>query len=200
MKRKIVRTLIAILSVMVFVVFLPIVDIIAHYNDRATTPADCAVIFGAAVWRDDIPSQALYDRTMSAAQLYHDGLVKCLVLSGGASTYGAHEVAVMQDLLIADHVPQDVFILDPHGKNTTTTLNNLDKTKSYIFVSNDFHLARIALLAYRADIAHFALHKATYYNGRYKKEPYFLLREIGGLLYYFFGLNQLQHFYYTHFT
>ena len=30
----------------------------------------CGVVFGAAVWRDDKPSHALYDRTMTGIDLY----------------------------------------------------------------------------------------------------------------------------------
>lgn len=164
--------------------------ILFYYNDQALDEKDCAVIFGAAVWGVDTPSHALQDRTMSAAELYHNGLINCIVLSGGESTYGAHEVAVMQATLLEDGIPNDIFILDHDGYNTRATVRNLDPDLSYILVSNDFHLARINLFAKRFSLPDYSLHASEYLNGRYKKEPQFFFREMIAIPYYFFGLDR----------
>lgn len=164
--------------------------ILIHYNDNSTTKKDCAVVFGAAVWGVDTPSHALYDRTMSAVELYHDQTVDCIVLSGGASTYGAHEVAVMQQIVLDEGVPNDTLLLDRDGYNTRATVNNLDPSLSYILVSNDFHLARINLFAKRFDLPDHTLHASQYLNGRYKKELQFFLREMIAIPYYFFKIDR----------
>jgi len=164
--------------------------ILFHYNDHAIDTKDCAVVFGAAVWGVDTPSHALYDRTMSAVELYHDNIIECIVLSGGASTYGAHEVAVMQQVVLDNDVPNDTLLLDHDGYNTRATVKNLDPTLSYVLVSNDFHLARINLFAKRFDLPDYSLHSSTYLNGRYKKEPQFFFREMIAIPYYFFGIDQ----------
>jgi vancomycin permeability regulator SanA len=176
-----------------------LLHILSFYEHQATGNADCVVVFGAAVWPGyygPIASHALADRTASAYELYADGLTDCVVLSGGDSVYGAHEVDVMTDILLSKGVPEDAIELDREGVNTLATIENLRKDRSYILVSNDFHLARIGLLAKRSglDQQGFALHAATYGAGsgssglsaRYAREPYFVFREAVALVYYFF--------------
>ncbi len=175
-----------------------LLHILSFYPHQAVEQRDCAVVFGAAVWPGyygPVASHALADRTLSAAELYKSGLVECIILSGADSVYGAHEVDVMTDLLIAAAVPESIIELDREGVNTATTIDNLAAERSYILVSNDFHLARIGLLAQRAGLQAgphnsqegFALHAAAYQSGgRYIKEYYFTAREAVALWYYFF--------------
>lgn len=163
--------------------------VLHFYDSAADTSRDCGVVFGAAVWRDDIPSHALLDRTLEAANIYKSGRVSCIILSGGASTYGAHEVDVMQKILLENGIPQEVLVFDKGGINTRATLQNLDPTKSYVLISNDFHLARINLLAKKRSLTHFDVHASTYKHGRYPKEPYFFYREVIANIYYFLDLD-----------
>jgi vancomycin permeability regulator SanA len=166
-----------------------------HYPSTADTKRTCGVIFGAAVWRGDIPSHALADRTLSAAELYSDQRVSCLVLSGGASTYGAHEVDVMKKVLLEEGIPSDVLVYDYNGSSTIKTLENLgrlDPGNSYVLVSNDFHLGRIKLLAHQAGLSHFDVHASEYHFGRYPKEPYYFVREVIANIYYFFRLEKIN--------
>lgn len=166
--------------------------VIRFYNATTIEKKDCAVIFGAAVWRDNIPSHALFDRTKTAVALYKNNQVNCLVLSGGPSRYGEHETEVMRQLVHEYYgIAEENLVLDHNGINTLATIRNLDKSKTYIFVSNDFHLARITLMAHANGIKNFALMQATYHEGRYTKEPHFFLREVIGILYYATGLYHI---------
>ena len=155
----------------------------------------CAVVFGAAVWRDDIPSHALFDRTVSALNLYQTDRVKCLVFSGGDSTYGSHEVDVMLKLAKEVDIPESDILLDYSGINTMATIKNLngfdlsefklDKINpKFVLVSNDFHLARIQLLSAKFLKETSSTHKAKYNYGRYQKEQYFFWREVAGNIWY----------------
>ena len=147
----------------------------------------CGVIFGAAVWRDDQPSHALYDRIKTGTDLYNSNIVNCLVLSGGPSTYGAHEASVMKDFAIGEGVPKEDLFIDYEGLNTEATIRNLpQKIDHYVFISNDFHLGRIRLLAKRLDVGSFETYAATYHRGRYGRDDWFRFREFGGSLYTFF--------------
>lgn len=150
----------------------------------------CAVVFGAAVWRNDQPSWALADRVQASIDLYQKGQVNCLVLSGGASTYGDHEVDVMRRLVREAGIPNTRLYLDYNGSNTLATITNLPRKESdFVFVSNDFHLARIGLIAQKKGVEGFALHAAPYQKGRYVKNDEYFLREIAGYLLIFFGLK-----------
>lgn len=163
----------------------------SQYSKKATKPADCVVIFGAAVWKHDQPSHALYDRVISAIDVAQTQKITCFVLSGGNSTYGAHEVTVMKNMIHDAQLQNTILIEDYTGNNTLQTIKNLDKTKSYIMVSNDFHLARIKFLAWRENLPNISLHAATYHHGRYVKNTYFIFREILGLNYYGLYLDRI---------
>jgi vancomycin permeability regulator SanA len=175
----------------VLLVALLLGNLFSFYNHNASIRADCAVIFGAAVWPGyygPVASSALLDRTLAGAELYKQGLVDCIILSGADSVYGAHEVDIMTDILLSTGVPESIIELDREGLNTLQTIEHLNKDKSYILVSNDFHLARIGLLAQRYGLGErgFNLEVAEYNSGRYAREWYFIIRELVAWVYYFF--------------
>jgi vancomycin permeability regulator SanA len=159
----------------------------SNYKQNFAGNKDCAVVFGAAVWRDDIPSHALFDRTIAGINLYKNKHVSCLIFSGGKSKYGTHEAKVMKKIALKNKIPAKNIFLDYEGNSTIETVRNVRKNfaeKSLVFVSNDFHLARIKLLANRLGIKDFAVHAAKYNKGRYFKDSYFFFREILGVSFY----------------
>jgi vancomycin permeability regulator SanA len=141
-----------------------------------------------------VASHALADRTLTAVDLYKSKQADCIVLTGANSIYGAHEVDIMTDLVLKEGVPEDVIELDRDGTNTLTSIEHLDTTRTYLLVSNDFHLARIHLLAKRVGTKH-RLFAAQYGRGsglhgmsaRYSRESYFIIREVFAWWYYFFA-------------
>ena len=179
-----------IMSIVVFL--LTLLHIFSFYSHKTLETRGCAVVFGAAVWPTHfgpVASHALSDRTLTAASLYKSGLVDCIVLSGADSIYGAHEVDIMTDLLIDADIPENIIELDRIGLDTRATIEHLDKSRSYVLISNDFHLARIGLFAQRRGLndTGFSLHSASYISGgRYTKEPYFVFRDAVAFWYYFF--------------
>ena len=166
--------------------------VVSFYNYESTGEYTCAVVFGAAVWPGGVASHALADRVHEAVDLYEEGRVTCMRFSGAPSVYGKHEVEVMRDVAHSRNAPNEAIELDFHGYNTQDTIANLPSDRSYLFISNDFHLARINLFARQLGISDYALHASEYRFGRYSRESYFLLREIGALWYY--GLMPAQVF------
>ncbi|PID70253.1 hypothetical protein CSB37_02610 [bacterium DOLZORAL124_38_8] len=168
----------------VVVLMTPILFVFSQYDAQISSRKDCAVVFGAAVWKGNKPSHALYDRTKTALDLYKNHQVSCLVLSGGPSKYGTHEAEVMRQMAVKQGIPSSDIILDLNGLSTLETFKNLPKGKSFVFVSNDFHLARIKMFAWKFGLKDFDLQAAKYHAGRYGKEFYFIFRELGGLAAY----------------
>lgn len=168
-----------------------ILFLFSQYDAKISTPKDCAVVFGAAVWKDNQPSHALYDRTKTGIDLYKNGDVSCLIFSGGPSTYGEHEAVVMAQMAAEENIPASAVFLDKFGMSTLETFKNLPANKSFVFVSNDFHLARIKMFGWKFGIEDFEVQASKYHYGRYTKEPYFILRELGGLALY--GLFWWKH-------
>ncbi len=159
-------------------------------DSRFTTQIEgCGVVFGAAVWRGSQPSWALDDRVQSGIELYKNGQVKCLIFSGGESTYGDHEADVMRQIALQNGVPDEDIALDYNGINTLATVLNLPADQDqFVFVSNDFHLARIGLMAWKEKVGEYHLHAADYQQGRYLKNDQYFLREMVGYLLILFGL------------
>ncbi len=163
----------------------------SHQNSQFTGTADCAVVFGAAVWRDDIPSHALSDRMQSAIGLYKNDQVECLILSGGKSTFGAHEVDVMAKMAQEYNIPLKDIVRDMNGINTSQTLLNLeDPTEtSYVMVSQAPHLGRIAHLSRRIGIQNYALHVAIPIRWQRQQFDNFFKNEVLKNMYYAFWIS-----------
>jgi len=154
---------------------------------KSTNVYDCAVVFGAAVWPGGTPSDALNDRVNTAVDIYNEERVSCLIFSGADSAYGKHEVDVMVDIAYSREVELEDIELDYDGNNTRQTIENLDNERSYVLVSNDFHLARINLLAKQRKLKDYSVEYSLYANGRYSKEAFFVVREIAAFWYYALG-------------
>lgn len=168
------------------------ISILYNYNGSPPLTDACGVVFGAAVKRDNIPSNALNARIMAAASLYKSGVTECLILSGGPSTYGTHEAEVMREQLLVQGVPQSALTLDLEGRTTKATIANLDEDDRYIFISNNFHLARIRLLARRAGIEWYSLSGADYLGDNTHIDGKLFVREVVGNIYYFLHFDKLQ--------
>jgi len=189
-KRFSFKRLLLLLTIIAVVVFgASSISVWKHYDDKFVGQSTgCAVVFGAAVWKNDQPSHALNDRTQAAIELYKQGQVTCLVFSGGASTYGAHEAVVMSKLAREAGIPESAITEDLDGNNTLATMLNLKPQSGYVLVSNDFHLARIGLMAQKLEFENAHLHAAPYLYGRYGKEFYYFGREVLGTILIWFGL------------
>lgn len=119
-------------------------------------PADAIIVLGAAVRPDGSASPALRDRVVTACDLYREGLASHLVLSGG-HTPGrpVSEAACMRELALTEGVPAMALILDEAGWTTEATVRNTKRItqehgwERVLFVSHDYHLARIKLRAER---------------------------------------------------
>ncbi len=161
--------------------------IFSFYSEENSEQFDCAVVFGAAVWPGGTASDALSDRMQTAVTVYNKGQVSCLILSGADSAYGKHEVDVMLDIAYEGGVELEDLELDYDGINTKKTIENLTTGRSYLLISNDFHLARISLLAKQAGIEEFAVQRSQYQLGRYSNESFFIARELVAFWYYALG-------------
>ena len=148
---------------------------------------DCVVVFGAAVWPSGNPSAALRDRMFTAIDWVKRHNNHCLILSGGGyQDPRPHEVTVMRKMALRAGLPENILTLDRQGVNTLASIMNLDPTRKYLLVSNDFHLARIRMLAWKNKIQALTM-PAEYHSRRYIKENSFRLRELVAFAYYLFA-------------
>lgn len=166
---------------------LPLVLMLTFGPTRYEREADCIVVFGAKVYRDGAPSQALADRVDEGIRLYQRGLAPTLVMSGAIDqSHGGSEPAAMRARAIAAGVPASAIVVDEAGVTSAATVANTARwardrgIRRVIAVSHYYHEPRVKLLFERAGLRTYTV-PATM-RRRLLKEPYFLAREV--LAYY----------------
>ncbi|NLT34380.1 MAG: DUF218 domain-containing protein [Gaiellales bacterium] len=114
-------------------------------------PATVAIVLGAQAYADGTPSPMLADRLRAAIDLYHNGTVQRLLLSGdhGRTTYD--EVNAMKRFVLEAGVPAEDVFLDHAGFSTYETMyraRDVFQVTDAIVVTQAFHLDRALAIAW----------------------------------------------------
>jgi SanA protein len=144
---RVIRTLM-LLGILVF--FLPriITSLYAALKVHSVegVPADrVAIVFGAGLRRDGRPTAVLRDRVETAAQLYFDGKVEKLLMSGDNRVVEYNEPEAMRQHALSLGVPDEALVLDYAGRRTYDTCyraRHIFGVESAILVTQKFHLSR----------------------------------------------------------
>jgi vancomycin permeability regulator SanA len=153
-------------------------------------PADAAVIFGAKVEADGTPSRALQERLDTGLELWSQGLVAHLILTGGRDQSGQSEPAVMREYAIRGGVPASRILTDEGGLNTRAsavnvrTLLDAHGLRSVLAVTQHFHCARVKMAFDREGVpcdtvptCSQAVERRSEPPRRLARESYFVARE-----------------------
>lgn len=134
-------------------------DIWRYAGFIAHTPADAALVLGAAVLGDE-PSPVLVERLRHAQQLFEGGEVRAIVVTGGRSPEDElSEAEASRDWLVAQGVPAAAIVLEITSR---TTIENLllaqpilheHQFDTVLVVSDPLHMRRAMLIADRVGIA-----------------------------------------------
>lgn len=117
------------------------------------TPHQVAIVLGAGLRHDGTPSRVLEDRLATALTLYQLGRTRSILVSGGPSRSGGHEVDAMRAWLRAQGVPAEVIQTDRFGLRTRATMQRAVSTYGIheaALCTQRFHLPRSLYLARRA--------------------------------------------------
>ena len=150
--------------------------------------ADVAIVLGARVYPDGTLSLALSDRLETAADLFREGRVRFVLVSGATGVEGINEATAMRSYLIESGLPEDRVLVDPAGANTLATARNSrrlmaeNNLNSALVVSHYFHLARCKLLFEEQDVS--AVTVPAHMTRRLVIEEYYVARECVGYLWY----------------
>ena len=114
--------------------------------DIANAPhAAVGIVFGAGLRRDGGPTTVLYDRVAAAAQLYSEGKVDSLLMSGHETADGYSEPRAMRALAESLGVPAEAIVTDGLGTRTFTTCERAISTfgiDQALLITQDYHLPR----------------------------------------------------------
>ena len=117
----------------------------AGYDDVASVPVTpVAIVFGAGVV-DGKPTPALAERVHGAAELYRQGKVSHVLMTGDHSTVAYDEVSAMKDQAVAEGVPADAITRDYAGFSTYDSCyraRDVFGVRSAVLVTQDYHLSR----------------------------------------------------------
>lgn len=136
------------------VLFLPKLIILLSASARTfaadKVPSDrVAIVFGAGLRYDGTPTAILKDRVETAVQLYQQGTVSKLLMSGDNSYVTYNEPEAMRQYALGLGVPDLDIVLDYAGRRTYDTCyraREIFQVKSAILVTQSFHLPRALFL------------------------------------------------------
>ncbi len=119
------------------------VDSIVDIADAPHAPV--GIVFGAGLRRDGGPTTVLYDRVAAAAQLFSEGKVDSLLLSGYETLEGYSEPSAMREVAESLGVPPEAIVTDGLGTRTFTTCQRAISTfgiEQALLITQDYHLPR----------------------------------------------------------
>ncbi|MBW4509208.1 MAG: YdcF family protein [Scytonematopsis contorta HA4267-MV1] len=119
-------------------------------NQRFTEPGKIpphrvAIVFGAGVRENGIPSPMLADRVTAAVELYKLGRVQKLLMTGDNSRPDYDEVTAMERFAAEKGVPKKDITLDYAGFSTYESCYRAKEifgVKKAVLISQKFHLPR----------------------------------------------------------
>jgi len=151
----------------------------AQIYSVADAPAErIGIVFGAGLWRNGAPTPILYDRIATAAELYQQGKVEKLLLSGDNRFVDYNEPEAMRQAALDLGVPDTALVLDYAGRSTYDTCYRAKAifgVSRAILVTQTFHLPRgllicealgIQAIGVNADRRPYPRRAATYWNLR----------------------------------
>ncbi len=108
-----------------------------------------AIVFGAGLQQNGSPTPVLQDRIQTAAELYFQGKVEKLLMSGDNRFLNYDEPTAMKNYAVTLGVPKEDIVLDFAGRRTYDTcyrakaIFGLDAAT---LVTQEFHLSRALYL------------------------------------------------------
>ncbi|MGP4011074.1 SanA/YdcF family protein [Streptomyces sp. 4N124] len=146
-------------------------------GDRLRTTADVprtevAVVFGAGLW-DGEPSPYLAHRLDAAAELYREGRIEVVLVTGDNSREDYDEPDAMRSYLTRRGVPDVRIVSDYAGFDTWDSCVRARKifgVDRAVLISQGFHIRRAVALCEEAGVSSYgvgvdAVHDATWYYG-----------------------------------
>jgi vancomycin permeability regulator SanA len=121
-------------------------------------PADVAVVMGTTVNNDGSPSPWLKTRLDRALELYRQGYITRIIVSGGLEPNGQDEARAMSVYLVSKGVSLGNIWMDHGGNNTYETAKNVkllmdaNRWQSVMVVTQFYHIPRVRLALHRLEI------------------------------------------------
>lgn len=151
--------LLIIISLIVFLFVLYQVQ--NKYDDKILEQSEIhapniALVFGAGLKAKGQPSAVLEDRIVTAIQLYQDGRVGKIIMSGDNRNVNHNEVQAMKNFAIDQGLPEEDIILDHAGLSTYDSCYRLKEVfnlNKIVLITQKYHLPRALYVCNELDIS-----------------------------------------------
>lgn len=111
---------------------------------------DCILVLGAGVREDGTPSLMLADRLNTGIEIYKNGMVSKLIMSGDHGTEDYDEVNVMKAYATERGVKSEDVFMDHAGFSTYESIyraRDIFEAKKIVIVTQSYHLYRALYIA-----------------------------------------------------
>lgn len=118
-------------------------------NLKEVEPRDVAIVFGAGLTYTGGPTAILKDRVETGAQLYFEGKVKKVLMTGDNSYMEYNEPKAMKDYALELGIPEEDIVLDYAGRRTYDSCYRakvIFQVRTAILVTQKFHMGRALYL------------------------------------------------------
>ncbi|MDD2522118.1 MAG: ElyC/SanA/YdcF family protein [Anaerolineaceae bacterium] len=158
--KKLLQALVIIMCVAFFVIGILRVTMLLVTKDATytleTVPAKPVVLVpGAGLNASGGPSAPLKDRLDTAIELYRQGKVEKLLLSGDNTHFTYNEPAAMQVYALAQGIPDEDLVLDYAGRRTYDSCyraHHIFGLDEVVVVTQAYHLPRALFLCENSDL------------------------------------------------
>jgi uncharacterized SAM-binding protein YcdF (DUF218 family) len=116
-------------------------------------PADVILVLGCHVYGENGPSPCIRARAGHAAALYHQGLARWVIPTGGPTEQGPTEAEVLARVLVEAGVPVTAIVPEAQALNTIQNIRYSQAIMrergwhTALLVTEPFHINRAALIA-----------------------------------------------------
>jgi vancomycin permeability regulator SanA len=186
---------VAVLGAFFIYVFLYSLSYDKGINESFENENNLAFVLGAAVWKRDKPSPMFEGRIEKSYELYKNGMVSKIQVTGSNAPGELSEAKTAYFYLLKKGVDKTDILTEEHSSNTHQQIMFLKKNEqkyrknfeNFILISDEFHLVRLVELCRFYDLK--VITVTSDYELNWEKLLYYRIRESVALfLFWLFGI------------
>ena len=181
--RKGIKTVVVLLIIILAYLVVTTASIISFSGKDETRSADAAIVLGASVY-DNSPSPVFRERINHAVELYNDGYVQAIIMTGGVGEGNIRsEADIAREYAEQQGIPADAIYVEEESHITAENIENAKQLmgeqnmNTSLIVSDPLHMKRAMLYAKDLDMTAYSSPTPTSMYRSWKTKLPFLARE-----------------------
>ena len=195
-RRRRLNIVVCILIIVLTYLAITTTSIVSFSNKDETRQADVAIVLGASVY-DNSPSPVFCERINHAVELYEDGYVNMIIMTGGVGEGNIRSKAdIAREYAEQQGIPEEAILIEETSTITAENLENANRIMEQndmdtaLIVSDPLHMKRAMLYAQDLDIDAYSSPTPTSLYRSWRTRLPFLMREE----FYYIGYRMIRLF------